>query len=147
RLVRRTMKELGLDEQRWPPRQAQWFINGQKDEGIRAAHIDHHGDLFLKTMQQLYLAYEQACARGGLVDFNELLLRALELIRDNDDLRGHYQRRFRHILVDEFQDTNAIQYAWLQLLAQGGAGLTIVGRSEEHTSELQSRENLVCRLL
>src|SRR5690554_224216 len=131
RLVRRTMKELGLDEQRWPPRQAQWFINGQKDEGIRAAHIDHHGDLFLKTMQQLYLAYEQACARGGLVDFNELLLRALELIRDNDDLRGHYQRRFRHILVDEFQDTNAIQYAWLQLLSAGGAGITIVGDDDQ----------------
>ena len=93
-LIKRVMKDLGLDEQRWPPRQAQWFINGQKDEGIRAAHIEHHGDLFLKTMQKLYLAYEEACERAGLVDFNELLLRALELIRDNDDLRGHYQRRF-----------------------------------------------------
>jgi len=131
RLIRRTMKEQGLDEQRWPPRQAQWFINGQKDEGLRAAHIEHHGDLFLKTMQKLYLAYEEACARAGLVDFNELLLRALELIRDNDDLRGHYQRRFRHILVDEFQDTNAIQYAWLRLLSAGGAGITIVGDDDQ----------------
>ncbi len=131
RLIRRTMKEQGLDEQRWPPRQAQWFINGQKDEGLRAAHIEHHGDLFLKTMQKLYLAYEEACARAGLVDFNELLLRALELIRDNDDLLGHYQRRFRHILVDEFQDTNAIQYAWLRLLSGGGAGITIVGDDDQ----------------
>jgi len=131
RLIRRTMKELGLDEQRWPPRQAQWFINGQKDEGLRAAHIEHHGDLFLKTMQKLYLAYEEACERAGLVDFNEMLLRALELIRDNDDLRGHYQRRFRHILVDEFQDTNAIQYAWLRLLSGGGAGITIVGDDDQ----------------
>ncbi|MEE4250592.1 MAG: DNA helicase II [Alcanivoracaceae bacterium] len=130
-LIKRVMKELGLDEQRWPPRQAQWFINGQKDEGIRAAHIEHHGDLFLKTMQKLYLAYEEACERAGLVDFNELLLRALELIRDNDDLRGHYQRRFRHILVDEFQDTNAIQYAWLRLLAGGDAAITIVGDDDQ----------------
>ncbi|MEE4249220.1 MAG: UvrD-helicase domain-containing protein, partial [Alcanivoracaceae bacterium] len=130
-LIKRVMKELGLDEQRWPPRQSQWFINGQKDEGIRAAHIEHHGDLFLKTMQKLYLAYEEACERAGLVDFNELLLRALELIRDNDDLRGHYQRRFRHILVDEFQDTNAIQYAWLRLLAAGGAAITIVGDDDQ----------------
>ncbi|MCC1496120.1 DNA helicase II [Alcanivorax sp. 1008] len=130
-LIKRVMKELGLDEQRWPPRQSQWFINGQKDEGIRAAHIEHHGDLFLKTMQKLYFAYEEACERAGLVDFNELLLRALELIRDNDDLRGHYQRRFRHILVDEFQDTNAIQYAWLRLLAGGGAAITIVGDDDQ----------------
>src|SRR5690606_35786426 len=107
RLVKRVIRELGLDEQRWPPRQAQWFINSQKDEGLRAAHMEPGGDLFLLTMQKIYTAYEEACARGGLVDFNELLLRALELIRDNDELRGHYQRRFRHILVDEFQDTNA----------------------------------------
>jgi DNA helicase II / ATP-dependent DNA helicase PcrA len=131
RLVKRVMRELGLDEQRWPPRQAQWFINGQKDEGLRAAHIEHHGDLFLKTMQKLYLAYEEACHRAGLVDFNEMLLRALELVRDNDELRGHYQRRFRHILVDEFQDTNAIQYAWLRLLSGGGAGITIVGDDDQ----------------
>jgi len=131
RLVKRVIRELGLDEQRWPPRQAQWFINSQKDEGLRAAHMEPGGDLFLLTMQKIYTAYEEACARGGLVDFNELLLRALELIRDNDALRGHYQRRFRHILVDEFQDTNAIQYAWLQLLAGGGAAVTIVGDDDQ----------------
>lgn len=131
RLVKRTLRELGLDEQRWPARQAQWFINSQKDEGLRAAHMEPGGDLFLQTMQKIYTTYEEACARGGLVDFNELLLRALELIRDNDELRGHYQRRFRHILVDEFQDTNAIQYAWLQLLAGGGSAVTIVGDDDQ----------------
>ncbi len=131
RLIRRVIKELGLDDSRWPPRQAQWFINSQKDEGLRAQHIEPHGDLFLATMQKIYQAYEDECRRKGLVDFNELLLRALELVRDNDELRGHYQRRFRHILVDEFQDTNAIQYAWLRLLAGGGAGLTIVGDDDQ----------------
>ena len=132
RLVRRVIRELGLDEQRWPHRQATWFINGQKDEGLRAAHMDiGEGDLFLKTMQSIYQAYEDACARGGLVDFNEMLLRVLELFRDNDDLRGHYQRRFRHLLVDEFQDTNAIQYAWLRLLASADNAVTIVGDDDQ----------------
>ena len=131
RIIKRVLRELGLDEQRWPARQAQWFINSQKDEGVRSAHMEPGADLFLVTMQKIYAAYEAVCARGSLVDFNELLLRALELIRDNDDLRGHYQRRFRHILVDEFQDTNAIQYAWLQLLAQGGSGVTIVGDDDQ----------------
>ncbi|MBZ2188913.1 DNA helicase II [Alcanivorax sp. JB21] len=131
RIIKRVLRELELDEQRWPSRQAQWFINSQKDEGLRAAHMEPGHDLFLQTMQRIYAAYEAACARGGLVDFNELLLRALELIRDNDELRGHYQRRFRHILVDEFQDTNAIQYAWLRLLSAGGSGITIVGDDDQ----------------
>ncbi|MGB1219962.1 MAG: DNA helicase II [Alcanivoracaceae bacterium] len=131
RLVRRVMKELALDEQRWPARQAQWFINGQKDEGLRAAHIEPRGDLFLETMQRVYFAYEEACNRGGLVDFNEMLLRVLELFRDNDQIRGHYQRRFRHVLVDEFQDTNAIQYAWMRLLAGDSADLTVVGDDDQ----------------
>ncbi|MCU5780915.1 DNA helicase II [Alcanivorax balearicus MACL04] len=132
RLVKRVIRELGLDEQRWPARQATWFINGQKDEGLRAAHMDvSGGDLFAVTMQKIYLAYEEACERAGLVDFNEMLLRVLELFRDNDDLRGHYQRRFRHILVDEFQDTNAIQYAWLRLLADEHNAVTIVGDDDQ----------------
>ncbi|HBL88506.1 MAG TPA: DNA helicase II, partial [Alcanivorax sp.] len=96
------------------------------------AHMDvAGGDLFLQTMQKIYLAYEEACARGGLVDFNEMLLRVLELFRDNDELRGHYQRRFRHILVDEFQDTNAIQYAWLRLLTNDDNAATIVGDDDQ----------------
>ncbi len=132
RLMRRVIRELGLDEQRWPARQATWFINGQKDEGLRASHMSFAaGDLFLETMQRIYQAYEEACARGGLVDFNEMLLRVLELFRDNDELRGHYQRRFRHILVDEFQDTNAIQYGWLRLLASADNAMTIVGDDDQ----------------
>ena len=109
RLVKRVIRDLGLDEQRWPVRQAQWFINGQKDEGLRPKHIQASGDLFLATMRNIYEAYEVACQRAGVIDFSELLLRALDLWRDNPGLLAHYQKRFRHILVDEFQDTNAVQ--------------------------------------
>jgi DNA helicase II / ATP-dependent DNA helicase PcrA len=125
------IRELGLDEQRWPARQAQWWINGQKDEGLRPKHIQPSGDLFLATMLSIYQAYEEACARAGVIDFSELLLRALDLWRDNPGLLDHYQRRFRHILVDEFQDTNAVQYAWLRLLAKGGDSLMVVGDDDQ----------------
>jgi len=131
RLVKRVIRELGLDEQRWPPRQAQWFINGQKDEGLRPQHIQPGGDLFLATMLKIYETYEAACARAGVIDFSELLLRALDLWRDKPGLLEHYQRRFRHILVDEFQDTNAVQYAWLRLLARGGDSLMVVGDDDQ----------------
>ncbi|MFF5863994.1 DNA helicase II [Pseudomonas sp. NPDC012596] len=132
RLVKRVIRELGLDEQRWPARQAQWFINGQKDEGLRPQHIQASGDLFLGTMRGIYEAYEQACERAGVIDFSELLLRALDLWRDNPGLLEHYQRRFRHLLVDEFQDTNAVQYAWLRLLAgSGGGSLMAVGDDDQ----------------
>ena len=97
-----------------------WFINSNKDEGRRAKDVkaaDH--DLFAVVHRQVYEAYEALCNQGGLVDFAELLLRSHELILDNDDLRAHYRRRFRHLLVDEFQDTNTIQYAWLRVLAAG----------------------------
>jgi DNA helicase II / ATP-dependent DNA helicase PcrA len=131
RLVKRVIRELGLDEQRWPVRQAQWFINGQKDEGLRPQHIQASGDLFLATMRSIYEAYEAACQRAGVIDFSELLLRALDLWRDNPGLLAHYQKRFRHILVDEFQDTNAVQYAWLRLLAKGGDSLMVVGDDDQ----------------
>ncbi|WP_457788484.1 DNA helicase II [Pseudomonas sp. PL-6] len=131
RLIKRVIRELGLDEQRWPAKQAQWFINGQKDEGLRPQHIQAGGDLFLATMRGIYEAYEAACARTGVIDFSELLLRALDLWRDKPGLLEHYQRRFRHILVDEFQDTNAVQYAWLRLLAQGGDSLMVVGDDDQ----------------
>jgi DNA helicase-2/ATP-dependent DNA helicase PcrA len=131
RLLKRVMRELQLDEQRWPVRQAQWFINGQKDEGLRPQHIQAGGDLFLATMLQIYTAYEAACARAGAIDFAELLLRALDLWRDNPGLLKHYQQRFQHVLVDEFQDTNAVQYAWLRLLAQGGKSLMVVGDDDQ----------------
>ncbi|HHJ1295661.1 DNA helicase II [Pseudomonas sp. 17391] len=131
RLVKRVMRELGLDEQKWPARQAQWFINGQKDEGLRPQHIQAGGDLFLSTMRDVYTAYEQACERAGVIDFSELLLRALDLWRDHPGLLEHYQRRFSHVLVDEFQDTNAVQYAWLRLLARGGQSLMAVGDDDQ----------------
>ncbi|WNW12550.1 DNA helicase II [Pseudomonas sp. DTU_2021_1001937_2_SI_NGA_ILE_001] len=131
RLVKRVIRELGLDEQKWPARQAQWFINGQKDEGLRPQHIQASGDLFLMTMRSIYEAYEVACQRAGVIDFSELLLRALDLWRDHPSLLAHYQRRFRHVLVDEFQDTNAVQYAWLRLLARGGDSLMVVGDDDQ----------------
>lgn len=131
RIVKRVIRELGLDEQRWPARQAQWFINGQKDEGLRPQHIQAAGDLFLSTMRSIYEAYEAACARAGVIDFSELLLRALDLWRNNSSLLEHYQRRFQHLLVDEFQDTNAVQYAWLKHLAQNGASLMVVGDDDQ----------------
>ena len=132
RLVKRVIRELGLDEQRWPAKQAQWFINGQKDEGLRPQHSQPGGDLFLATMLKIYEAYEAACARAGVIDFSELLLRALDLWRNNPGgILQHYQRRFRHILVDEFQDTNAVQYAWLRMLAKGGDSMMVVGDDDQ----------------
>ena len=131
RLVKRGVRELGLDENQWAPRQAQWWINGQKDEGLRPQHIQAAGDLFLTTMVRIYTAYEQACARAGVVDFAELLLRSLELWRDNQPLREQYQARFRHMLVDEFQDTNAVQYAWLRLIAGNSPSLMVVGDDDQ----------------
>ncbi|PAU86978.1 DNA helicase II [Pseudomonas sp. WN033] len=131
RLVKRVIRELGLDENQWAPRQAQWWINAQKDEGLRPQHIQPAGDLYLTTMLRIYAAYEQACARAGVVDFAELLLRSLELWRDNAGLREQYQARFRHLLVDEFQDTNAVQYAWLRLIAGKNPSLMVVGDDDQ----------------
>lgn len=126
RLIKRMIRSLNLDEKRWPPKQAQWFINHKKDEGLRPHHLDGY-DINERTFKEIYEAYQVACDRAGLVDFAELLLRAHELLRDNKAVREHYQRRFRHILVDEFQDTNTIQYSWIKLLSG-------VGQEQEHTS-------------
>lgn len=131
RLVKRLCKSLELDESRWPPKQVQWFINAQKDEGKRAAHIVSRGDLYVETMLKAYRAYEEACDRGGMVDFAELLLRAHELWLNCPQLLEHYQRRFQAILVDEFQDTNTIQYAWLRVLSGGKIPLTAVGDDDQ----------------
>jgi DNA helicase-2/ATP-dependent DNA helicase PcrA len=125
RLIKRLLRSLEIDDSRWVPREIQYFINGNKDEGLRAKHLDDDGDPQRRQMIALYKEYEATCERGGLVDFAELLLRAHELWRDNADLLAHYQRRFKHLLVDEFQDTNAIQYAWLRLLA-GKTGVPFV---------------------
>jgi len=131
RLIRRTLKAMDLDEARWPPRQCQGFINKQKDEGLRPEHIESGGDFYLGRMRELYAEYESACKRGGMVDFAELLLRTHELLRDRQDILHHYRERFAHILVDEFQDTNAIQYAWLRLLAGGQDKLFLVGDDDQ----------------
>ena len=125
RLVRKVLKALNLDETRWVPREITWFINAQKDEGLRAKHLKDHGDPTRREFIRVYQAYQDACERSGVVDFAELLLRAYETLRDRPDLLAHYRGRFRHLLVDEFQDTNLIQYAWLKLMA-GEKGLPFV---------------------
>ncbi|MBT4132656.1 MAG: DNA helicase II [Gammaproteobacteria bacterium] len=131
RLVRRLLKEMNLDEERWPPRQATWFINEQKDKGFRPQQIDTAGDFWLSQMVQLYTAYEAACQRGGMVDFAELLLRAHEMWLNNPELLNHYRNRFSHLLVDEFQDTNTIQYAWLRLLTGDNGSIFVVGDDDQ----------------
>ncbi|MBA55126.1 MAG: DNA helicase II [Pseudomonadales bacterium] len=131
RLVKRVMRQLELDESRWPPKQAQAFINSNKDEGLRPDHIDDYGDIYQKTLITIYRQYQDACERGGMLDFAELLLRSHELWLQQPQLLAHYQRRFRHILVDEFQDTNRIQYAWLQMLAGKVVPITIVGDDDQ----------------
>ena len=131
RLVKRVMRAMDLDEQRWPPKQAQWWINAQKDEGLRAAHIQEGGDPYLATMLRVYREYDASCERLGVIDFAELLLRALELWKNKPDVLDHYQQRFQQILVDEFQDTNAVQYAWLRILAGKTSSVTAVGDDDQ----------------
>ena len=131
RIVKRVMLALNLDKNKWPPKQAQWYINHQKDEGIRPQSIDDKGDPHERQMIRIYTAYEEACNRAGVIDFAEMLLRSLELLRDNEDLMKHYRNRFRHILVDEFQDTNTLQYAWLRLLAGDQNKVFAVGDDDQ----------------
>ncbi len=130
-IIRRIQNELELDTKQWPPRKSQWFINHQKEQGIRSQNMDDKGDYATRTLIGVYRAYEELCERSGVVDFAELLLRALELIRDNLDIMEHYQQRFRHILVDEFQDTNELQYAWLRLLAGDKNAVFAVGDDDQ----------------
>jgi DNA helicase-2/ATP-dependent DNA helicase PcrA len=131
RLVRRVLKALNLDEKHWPAKQIQWFINARKDEGQRPGSMEAHGDFSLQTMIKIYAAYQEMCDRSGLVDFAEILLRSFELLKQQPQIRAHYQQRFRHILVDEFQDTNAIQYEWLRLLAGSQSKVMIVGDDDQ----------------
>ena len=135
RLIKRINRSLHIDEDKWPARQCQWYINTQKDEGLRAVNIEHFDDNYTKTMLDVYTAYEEACTRGGMIDFGEILLRAHELWLKNPQILEHYQKRFQYILVDEFQDTNAIQYAWLRVLAGGNFGrdkqLMVVGDDDQ----------------
>lgn len=131
RLIKRTMKNLNIDEENWPPKKVQWFINGKKDEGIRANHIHTHGDPYTDTLIKIYLAYDDVLKRSGLLDFAELLLRAHELLLNDPELLAHYQARMKVILIDEFQDTNTIQYAFIRLIAGGGATLMAVGDDDQ----------------
>jgi DNA helicase II / ATP-dependent DNA helicase PcrA len=131
RVLRKVLKALDLDETRWIPREILWFINAQKDEGHRPKHIKDDGDTTRRQLIKIYQAYEDACQRAGVVDFAELLLRAYELWRDNPALLQHYRTRFQHVLVDEFQDTNAIQYKWLMLLTAQGGTPFVVGDDDQ----------------
>ena len=131
RVIKRLLSALNLDADKWPPRQVQWYINAQKDEGIRARHTMESFDPYQRQMLIIYKAYEELCDRSGLVDFAELLLRAHELLRDNEDVLAFYQQRFRQVHVDEFQDTNTIQYAWLRLLTEGKDNIFVVGDDDQ----------------
>lgn len=130
RLIRRVLRELELDEHRWAPREMQWFINGHKEEARRAFDAPD-GDHIAHTLRSVYQTYESFCARLGLVDFAELLLRTLELFSRNQSVREIWQQRFAHVLVDEFQDTNAIQYRWLRIICDAHNNLFAVGDDDQ----------------
>ena len=132
RMIKRIMSAMNLDDKQWPARSAQAFINGKKDDGVRPKHLagkqlDFSSQMYLRV----YIAYEQACQQSGLVDFAELLLRAYELWHMAPEVLQHYQQRFAHILVDEFQDTNAIQYAWLKMMINANNHMMIVGDDDQ----------------
>mgnify|MGYP001444763450 CR=1 FL=1 len=128
--VKRLLKALNVDDEKFPPRELTWFINAQKEAGLRPAAVEAWDD-WTKKRVELYAAYEQQCQKEGVVDFAELLLRCYELLERNEPLRRHYQERFRHILVDEFQDTNKLQYRWLKLLAGEKSALFCVGDDDQ----------------
>jgi DNA helicase II / ATP-dependent DNA helicase PcrA len=131
RLVKRVVAGLGLDEAKFPPRQASWQINSWKDEGRRPDSIEHGNHPVTRTFVQIYQAYEDACRRAGLVDFAELLLRAHELWLKNPAVLEHYQQRWRYLLIDEFQDTNTLQYAWIRVLAGSTGQVFVVGDDDQ----------------
>ena len=131
RLIKRLLKTLRIDEEKWPAKQCQWYINSQKDEGFRSHNIEHLDDDYTKTQLSIYKAYEDACNNGGMIDFGEILLRAHELWLNNPQVLSHYRKRFKFILVDEFQDTNSIQYAWVQVLAGANNRMMVVGDDDQ----------------
>jgi len=128
--IKRLLKANAVDDEKYPPRDVQRFINGAKEDGQRPGDVEAC-DSFRRRMIEIYTLYEAQCQREGVVDFPELLLRAYELLARNEPIRSHYQRRFRHVLVDEFQDTNTLQYKWLTLLAGGGAIMFAVGDDDQ----------------
>ncbi|HAU0048675.1 TPA: DNA helicase II, partial [Legionella pneumophila] len=131
RVIKRVILSLNLDPEQWQVKQAQAFINSKKDEGLRPQHINalHYGPA--KTLVAIYKAYEDVCQTSGVIDFAELLLRTHELLRDNEEILAHYRERFQAILVDEFQDTNTIQYAWIRLLAGDHTAVLAVGDDDQ----------------
>ena len=131
--VKRIIKAMNLDEERFVPKQVNWFIAARKDNGERPKDVDAH-DPQTRKMVEIYQAYEDQCQREGVVDFAELMLRTYELMRDNAALREHYQHRFAHILVDEFQDTNRLQYAWLKMFAPAGGGQSVFAVGDDDQS-------------
>lgn len=130
RMIRRVIHSLNLDEDRFPPKEAQWFINAQKEEGREPNQVEPH-DLNGQMFIRVYQGYQEACQRAGVIDFADLLLKTYKLLLSNAELRQHYQQRFRGILVDEFQDTNTIQYGWLKLFAGDNNAVTIVGDDDQ----------------
>ncbi len=131
RMIRRVLNQLDLDEAYWPPRQMQWMINQHKEEARRSHHLPPSDDFHQQTLFRVYASYEETCQRLGLVDFAEILLRSLELFRNNQSVRDTWQRRFLHVLVDEFQDTNTIQYQWLRILSATSQNLFAVGDDDQ----------------
>ncbi|MCE3285767.1 MAG: helicase [Steroidobacteraceae bacterium] len=131
RLIKKVIRGLNLDDTRWVPREVAWFINAQKDEGLRPRHLKDEGDPTRRQMIKLYEAYEEACRRNGVVDFAELLLRSYEILKDAPGLGDHYRSRFRHVLVDEFQDTNTIQYEWMKVLVGSASVPYVVGDDDQ----------------
>ncbi len=131
RMIRRMLRGLELDENVWVPKEVQWFINAQKDEGLRPKDVRDEGNAGRRQMIELYSRYERLCADASVIDFGELLLRSLELLRDNVEIQRQYRQRFQHVLVDEFQDTNAIQYRWLKLIAGADGTPFVVGDDDQ----------------
>jgi len=132
--IKRLCKQHGVDDERFPPKQLQWFIAGCKEDGLRPKDVDVRDDETRRKVD-IYQLYEDQCQREGVVDFGELMLRSFELLRDNDAIRLHYRSRFKHVLIDEFQDTNKLQYAWIKMIAglpaEHGSAVLAVGDDDQ----------------
>ena len=131
RIVKRISKEFSLDEATWPARQSQWQINSWKDDGLRSNGVDDKGDFYTETVKKVYKEYEEICQRDHLVDFGELLLKSYECLLNSKSVKTFFQTRFKSVLIDEFQDTNTIQYKWLQEIASDQANITAVGDDDQ----------------
>jgi len=131
RIIKRISKELNLDEAAWPSRQSQWQINAWKDDGLRSSKVKDNGDFFKETIKNIYKQYEEVCIQDNLLDFGELLLKSYEVIKKNEVVRSYFHTRFKTVLIDEFQDTNSIQYKWLLEISSKDASITAVGDDDQ----------------